>query len=89
VKTPASLVTRSLVALVSSLVTTTAAPGSTAPVLSTTVPVIVAERICADAVPTQAKRANSNTPRRTRWLVVTTTSLVNAPGRFAAKRRCV
>ena len=46
---------------------------------SVTVPVIVADRICAAAdAGRRRSRAKRNTPRRTRWLVCTTTSLVNA-----------
>ena len=44
------------------LVTTTAAPGSTAPVLSVTVPVMVAERICAAADAAQAKQGEEEHP---------------------------
>ena len=61
-KTPASVVSSSVVALVSWLVTTTAAPGSTAPVLSVTVPVMVAERICAAADAAQAKQREEEHP---------------------------
>ena len=64
VKRPASVVTVSDATPVPSLVTTTVAPGITAFCGSVTVPVTVADRICADAVDVQSRPTKTNSRQR-------------------------
>jgi hypothetical protein len=67
VNRPASLVTSSLRELVSWLVTMTVAPGTTALVGSVTAPVMVADRIWANAEDAQASVSRSTSEERQRF----------------------